>query len=62
MNDTTYALNKLVKAVKRWIKAKNVCPLNEKSYKELLNAERELTKAMSIAQDIVNGLVIPKDI
>ena len=53
MKDAEYALKKLVEAVDKWTKAKNIYPVTEKSFKELEKADLELLSAMSTARDIL---------
>ena len=53
LTDAEYALKKLVKAVDKWIKAKNIYPVTEKSFKGLEKADLELLSAMSTARDIL---------
>lgn len=48
-NDTEYALDRLVKAVDKWAKAKNIYPATEK-------ADLELLFAMSTAKAVLEDL------
>lgn len=56
LTDAEYALKKLVKAVDKWTKAKNIYPVTEKSLKELEKADLELLSAMSTAKTVLEDL------
>lgn len=57
LTDAEYALKKLVKAVDKWVKAKNIYPVTEKSFKELEKADRDLVSAISTAKTVLEKLI-----
>lgn len=56
-NDIEYALKRLVRAVNRWIEAKNDNPLTLKSLTKLQDAEIELSSALSTAETVLENLI-----